>query len=901
MPMAVEKRQRGVVLVREAVVAVINKKRKKKKLNSTLQALTTAAMVLPGIISTSHAADAEVTIQYGHYEEGKRDVYGPVLTPSNNFAPGQLLASNETKKLPNKFKPIEVDSIHAQAKIGFFDRWKFTANYSEDTWSGATPISTAPAGFGGNKAYTDSNDTVIGASPNLESLAVGAFFDTDFNPLKFDGLYTNNFFGVDSLYSKDTQLVHTLAIASPETRKQGDFNLSYEWDKASVNVGGGISIENDYESRFVNWGGSLDFNSKLTTLNFNQGYTNSTVSALLDHDAFVYLETYGYEDDITTTIPKVAVGAHNTLKGEREDWSTSLGLTQVLSRSTLLETSVGYTRSTGFMENPYKSVYVFYVDPNQAQATPGVLVGSTQSYIEQRPDERNQWTYDLRLVQHIAPLDAAVNVNYRFFHDDWGISAHTMEVDWIQPLGRGWTVTPTVRYYSQDAADFYTPYLVSKHALTNNAEQDYKNIPEQDFSSDHRLSGYGALSGGVVISKQFAKGVSLEMGFEYYTHEGALKLGGDGEGDYADFTSYSANAALKVDLSSVGRGIAYSDHAHHHTNHGAPAPAGVMSSHMLENAGEWMIGYNYMYSRQAGDMLQGNNKVSDSAILASNCGGSQCYVAPDEMIMHMHMFNIMYAPTDWLNLMIMPTFVDMSMGMRSLGGAPSPGSPGTSSITDYAQVVHANHEHMTGGLGDTNISALFKLYGDGMHHLHLGVGVSAPTGDVKIELRRTHTEELGLTHYGMQLGSGTWDLTPSLTYTGHKDKWSWGAQARGIIRLESRNSVGYALGDMLQTTAWGSYKLMNWLSFSVRGVYTTQGSLRGEYNKNHRPIGPMDSPGSYGGEYFDLGFGINATVPTGDLAGNSLSFEWLQPMEDDVNGYQLERDGALSVKWGYAF
>lgn len=89
------------------------------------------------------------------------------------------------------------------------------------------------------------------------------------------------------------------------------------------------------------------------------------------------------------------------------------------------------------------------------------------------------------------------------------------------------------------------------------------------------------------------------------------------------------------------------------------------------------------------------------------------------------------------------------------------------------------------------------------------------------------------------------------------------------------------------------YQLLDWLSMSVRGVYTSQGQLHGEYNKDHRPIGPMDSPESYGGEYYDLGLGINAMLPTGDLAGNSLSVEWLQPMEDDVNGLQLERGGFI--------
>jgi len=884
-------------------------KYKKNKASAALKALTTAAIILPGMTPIVEASDDEVTLQYGHYEEAKRDIYGMVndgkapatLTFNIPLPPPlpPLVISNPIevdkyvkKKLPSP-KPITADSLHLQAKFSFLDRLKFTGNYSEDTWSGASSIASAPVGFGGNhliQATTD--DPVSGASPYLQNPI--PLFDEQFVPLRLDVDHPT---AADRVYSKDSQLVHTLAMASPETRKQGDFQLKYEFDEAAIEVGGGISIENDYESRFVNWGGSLDLNTKLTTLNFNQSYTNSTTSALLDHDAFPYLSTYAYDDDIDRTNPKVTLGDHDTLYGEREDWSTSFGVTQVLGKSTLFEASVGYTRSTGYMENPYKAVYVFYVDPNQAQAAPGVLTGSTRAFLEQRPDTRNQWTINTRLVQHIAPLDAAVNLSYRFFHDDWGINAHTMELDWVQPLGRGWTVTPTLRYYSQDAADFYHPYLISKNAISGSEKDNYNNISEKNFSSDHRLSGYGALSGGVVVSKQFAKGLTLEAGFEYYTHEGALKLGGDGEGDYADFRSYSANAALKVDLGTIGRGVSYNDHAHH-MEHGTPAPAGVMSAHMLSKAGEVMIGYRYMYSRQAGDMLQGNDKVTDQAILNSDCGGSQCYVATDDMAMHMHMFNIMYAPTDWLNLMLMPTFVDMSMNMRSLEGVTNPDSV---AHPDYPQVIHANHEHMTGGLGDTNISALFKLYDDDVHHLHVGVGVSAPTGDVKIELRRTHQEDLGLIHYGMQVGSGTWDFTPSLTYTGELDSWSWGAQARGVKRMEHRNSAGYVLGDMIQTTAWGSYSVMKWLSFSVRGIYTSQGKTRGEYTEEHSPIGPMDSPESYGGQYFDLGFGINAMVPKGDLAGNSLSVEWIQPMEDDVNGYQLERDGALSVNWGYMF
>jgi hypothetical protein len=890
-----------------------NAGRSPRPANSALQALTAAALLLPGLVDTASAADDEVSIQYGHYEEAKRELYARV--PTSTFGYG-------LKKVPNVFAPITVDSIHVQGKTLFRDRWRFTANYSEDTWSGATPIATAPAGFGGNNLFIASGnplhsgpnvgDTIAGATPYLQNLK--PVFDRNLSPVLDKGLDPNTFSNIYEFGPQ--QLTHTMTMASPETRKQGDFKVGYEWDEAAVDLGGGLSVENDYESRFVNWGGRLDFNNKLTSLNFSQNYTNSTVSALLDHDALPYLSTIGYQlngkddngyiEDFNSPLS----GGNAILHGKREDIATHLSLTQVLGKSALAEAGVSYTHSSGFLENPYKATYAFFVDPNSFDAANGVYLGTgTMAFSEQRPNRRNQVNLNLRYVQHISPLDAAMHLKYNYAFDDWGINAHTFEGKWVQPLPWGFTVTPTVRYYSQSAADFYYPYLVLKQAGSGfvNNQADYQSVVRQypNFSSDHRLSAFGALSGGIIVNKQFARGLSLEMGFEYYTHQGGLRLGGGGESSYANFSSYSANAALKIDLDSVGRGLfdgGDSQHHHHHHRHAAPQPAGLMFGHMVE-ADNWMLGYQYMYNRQAGSLLQGTQPIADSAVTLNNalnnpnCAGAQCYVAPTDMTMHMHMFMVMYAPTDWLNLMLMPSFMDMSMDMRPLSGTTS---PSTLTLTGAA-VNHTGHEHQTGGIGDTNVSALFKLYDDKQHHLHLGLGVSAPTGDVDIRLRPNHKYELGFIHYGMQLGSGTWDFTPSLTYTGHQDNWGWGAQVQGIKRLQHHNESGYRLGDMLQATAWGSYQMLDWLGATVRGIYTTQDSLHGEYNQLHVPVGTMDTPANHGGKYWDIGMGLNATIPDGGFAGNTFSVEWIQPLEDNVNGVQLERDGALSAKWSYMF
>lgn len=268
---------------------------------------------------------------------------------------------------------------------------------------------------------------------------------------------------------------------------------------------------------------------------------------------------------------------------------------------------------------------------------------------------------------------------------------------------------------------------------------------------------------------------------------------------------------------------------------------------------------------------------------------------------------------------------------------------------------HATHSHEAGGIGDTGMYALIKIFDRPNQHIHATLGFTAPTGDVGIKLKEGSKNLDGANiHYGMQLGSGTWDFKPSVTYTGKSEAWSWGAQVGGTKRIEGKNKSGYVLGDLFETSVWGGYNLTNWLSTTVRAAYTWQGRIQGKYpnrfnndytgdclvvdytyaddlnedgiedgppylhqtdynqcltdsklasraeNDGDRPS-PMDFPQNYGGQYVDFGIGLSATVPRGAFAGNKLSFEWLQPVYTDVNGYQLDRDGALSFNWSYGF
>jgi len=850
----------------------------KDRSSSILQVLSSAALVLPGLLTTSAQAQladsGSLSFQYSRYQEGRRDLYS----------------------VKSDLNPIMVDTLHGSGSFFLHDRLKLSFSYTQDTWSGATPVSMVPlASSAGNRPFKrtlKTGEVVSGASPFVNGTI---FLDRDRNPVSIDD---------QGKQVVDPRTVLVLSSASPETRGQGDFGLTYEWNEAALNLGGGLSHERDYDSVYGRASGRFDFNQKLTSMKWGMGYTSSRQSAVLDHDTIGYITNLGYADRIEIR-DKLLI-----LAGDRHDWTAGVGITQVLGKNSLAAFDFGYTRSSGFLENPYKAVTTIFVDPDSINPDPNALLrGNLRALLEQRPGLRNQFAFSSKLVQYIAPLDAAWHVNYKFSFDDWGIHSHTFESNWVQPLGGGWTLTPRIRYYSQDSAKFYTPYMISNQPFTTTTVDengdvvsrffDLRLLPK-NFSSDHRLSSFGALSGGVTLGKQFARGIALEAGFEYYTRASSLKLGGGGGSGFADFDYYVANAAIKLDMDAIRLNRNQHDHqmmhghdhetGHQHHNHAVPA--GIMFGHMLNKAGDFMVGYRFMYSRQAGSMRHGANRASDQAIVREGCGSGLCTFTPTFMDMRMHMLDIMYAPTSWLNLMLMPQFMDMEMNLRELESRPPP-VPGAHE--------HVGTPHVTGAVSDVIGMSLFRLLDLPDHTLHLGLGFSAPAGNTRLKLRRIARNEGGLIHFDMQLGSGTWDFLPNLTYAGHAGRWYWGAQLSGIKRMEHQNDSGYRLGDIFQGTSWGGFHLTDWLSATVRGQYKYQGKIVGDFNSFNDRIGPMDFPGNSGGKFWDIGFGINASIPKGRFSGNHFSVEWLQPISQDFNGFQLNRRGTLNATWSYHF
>ena len=159
--------------------------------------------------------------------------------------------------------------------------------------------------------------------------------------------------------------------------------------------------------------------------------------------------------------------------------------------------------------------------------------------------------------------------------------------------------------------------------------------------------------------------------------------------------------------------------------------------------------------------------------------------------------------------------------------------------------------------------------------------------------------------YPMQLGSGTWDLLPGITYLGQSGDYSYGAQVSGVLRIGD-NSRNYSLGDGLAGTIWGARKLSDSLSVSARLRGVNTGNVDGEDpDIATRFCGMMKSPSfdpnSRGREEAHVGLGANYYIRKGQLKGHRFALEWETPVKEDFDGVQMKVDSIWTLGWQYAW
>jgi len=259
-----------------------------------------------------------------------------------------------------------------------------------------------------------------------------------------------------------------------ERRHAGDAKVGRRFGELTLSASAAVSNEHDYHSKAGGLEARRDFNDKNTTLTLGYGRANDHVGSSIDPNL----------DAPRTTDQYLA------------------GVTQVLSPVALVQSSLAYANGRGWYNDPYKFTLTFYPD----QPLPSLLP-------DLRPDHRRSWAWLTRYRRHFAAQRGTLQADYRYFQDDWGVRAHTLEIAWDQQLDERWSVRPALRYYTQSAADFYSPVIPR---------------PAPRFqSSDQRLAAFGGLSPSLRATLRLDS-VIVEGAVGYVHDASSLRLGGSG-------------------------------------------------------------------------------------------------------------------------------------------------------------------------------------------------------------------------------------------------------------------------------------------------------------------------------------------------------------------------------------
>ncbi|NBU85846.1 MAG: transporter, partial [Verrucomicrobia bacterium] len=132
------------------------------------------------------------------------------------------------------------------------------------------------------------------------------------------------------------------------------------------------------------------------------------------------------------------------------------------------------------------------------------------------------------------------------------------------------------------------------------------------------------------------------------------------------------------------------------------------------------------------------------------------------------------------------------------------------------------------------------------------------------------------------------------------ENYSYGAQLGGILRI-GENDQDYTLGNKFEATLWGARKITESLSGSAKFDYSSQSEVDGKDTRMNEAMSPALDPKSQGRDITTFGLGLNYYFQNDGLSGHRLAAEWETPIDQKVNGVQLELDSVWTLGWQYAW
>ena len=264
-------------------------------------------------------------------------------------------------------------------------------------------------------------------------------------------------FGVDSITSASTDNIDA-EVSSASRQDQRAYSTvtasRRQGENQTWRFGVGFSNEYDYSSLSGRVGWTRDFDQRNTTLALGLGFYSDSI------------DLYDIE-------------GVNQSSDDRQTIDFSASLTRVLGPRTVGSVEFSYTGQSGFLSTPFHEVIL----------TPTSSTPDGERIAERLPDSRERIAAGLSL-NHSLTKRVVQRLYYRFYNDDWGIQAHTVEAEthFRLPTENDIWIFPILRFYTQTGSDYFTlPRTVQGSEPFFTADRDLSEFTSEKFGFGLRL------------------------------------------------------------------------------------------------------------------------------------------------------------------------------------------------------------------------------------------------------------------------------------------------------------------------------------------------------------------------------------------------------------------------------
>lgn len=173
----------------------------------------------------------------------------------------------------------------------------------------------------------------------------------------------------------------------------------------------------------------------------------------------------------------------------RAAYSANASLSQILSETTIAAITYGATYQKGVLEQTWNSL---------------AITDGKERIAERLPGERLRHAMGARIAQHVPWTHSTVKASYRFYIDDFDLSAHTLEFEAYQYLTPNIYLRGEYRFHTQSAVAFFH----------TSVPEDFD--PTRPRTADSDLASFDAHEYGLRLVWLLNPRGSAQTGSEYF-------------------------------------------------------------------------------------------------------------------------------------------------------------------------------------------------------------------------------------------------------------------------------------------------------------------------------------------------------------------------------------------------